>query len=515
MQLAALSVDHDDNTLTLDLSNLHLANDDSDSTMNSLADLTALLQEQKYQTSKASNLASLSRQLSVNIAKTQRLISFSRDVRRLLTEALRNEDKSSFASLYNVFQDGCRSITSHTSPDLQRHDVDVLHRTSIPARTSILTLLTKLRYDGAYLATQLSNLSHKQLATLLPDAGTTRSAASVLNNNSGPSQRDHYPVGFATDRLMEDLAGSSTSCPLNAIIRLAHGDIFLNQDGITIATDVWSTVCARLIQDERPGSEKIVPHLLDVWSATSPWYGQEQLELWMLDTLHNGAFLLQQSKTFSQRTQITPDLAADQNRVTEQFFEDATTNFLDLCRQQDLASIIPAGALLLCHATAAKLDQNNKYGRGFASFVAARWLFMSFIPSLLLLPESHGMLHGQFISEIARNRIFKEINSRIQRIGLNVAYGWYVSFTVSCLRLTNNTGDNTALRARDRSNTYSRSSQSLIDRGFPGSKRQRPDRFHNLAALFMALILSQLSIASFQQGQQLLYARTRTLFDLV
>ncbi|KAJ8604738.1 hypothetical protein MRB53_041687 [Persea americana] len=197
----------------------------------------------EYQSTKEADLTALDKQLHIALAQSQRLVSLSRGCSSVLAECLRSEDKTSFANLRNVFQEGCRNVLASSNtvsvrPSNGQYQEDgFLDRIPSQSRDSILTLLTRLRYDEAFVATQFTNLSHKHLTMLLPDS-SSKGVFSVLENVN-TSQKGPSPLGFAIDRLMEDIAGNASSSPLDTIIRLAHGDMFLRKESTQLATRVW------------------------------------------------------------------------------------------------------------------------------------------------------------------------------------------------------------------------------------------------------------------------------------
>ncbi|KAI6957288.1 hypothetical protein KC329_g18026 [Hortaea werneckii] len=206
--------------------------------------------------------------------------------------------------------------------------------------------------------------------------------------------------------------------------------------------DLWSTVCARLIIEQKPGSEKLVPAVLDIWTSSCDWPGKTRIDLWIAETLRKGAFLMEQpsKQSFRIRVHGRPDSSADDEKKSEDFYSQATDALLDLLADPSDVSVIPNKALEMCRAIWTKLQTSPGHQRGFPHFILTRWLFSSFLVQVVTLPEvwlnywigkastddakAFDIVSELHISDIARQRILREIANRAQKVVFDVTYSW-------------------------------------------------------------------------------------------
>ncbi|GAB1737087.1 hypothetical protein NU219Hw_g770t1 [Hortaea werneckii] len=190
--------------------------------------------------------------------------------------------------------------------------------------------------------------------------------------------------------------------------------------------DLWSTVCARLIVEQKPGSEKLVPAVLDIWTNSCHWPGKTRIELWIAETLRKGAFLLEQpsKQSFRIRAHGRPDPSADDEKKSEEFYSQATDALLELLADPSNVSVIPNKALEMCRAVWTKLQTSPGHQRGFPHFILTRWLFSSFLVQVVTLPEAFDIVSELHISDNARQRILREIANRAQKVVFDVTYSW-------------------------------------------------------------------------------------------
>ncbi|PIA91400.1 hypothetical protein CB0940_09730 [Cercospora beticola] len=396
-----------------------------------LSEITHLLRLQKYHKRRCLHAQEELHRLQIATAKAARLRLTAHSVQRTLAECIRAEDKSSFANLLHAFQHVCEDAakTSHPpvpganqSPVAAKPFESFLNDISSASRNVVLDLLAKLRYDGHFLAERISALTPKELNALLPERVVSRSSDSVFASSTRTS-RNSRPLGFAVDAQVDVLNAYAYGSPLEALIFGPGLPLLDDQADRRRTTEVWATVCAKVITEQKPGSERLVPALLDIWSNFEPWLGKDRLETWMLQTLQRGAFVLEQptKQTFRARVEGRPDVSAQDEARIEAFYAEATDSLLALFGDQHSPSVIPPGALSFCQAVSQKL-RDSPQQRGFPSFILTRWLFNSFIMDVINLPEAHMMTTDHYTSDLSRQRILREIAVRAQKAVFDVAY---------------------------------------------------------------------------------------------
>ena len=363
-----------------------------------LSEITYILRLQKYHKRCCVSAQDNLQRLQIAASKAARLRFTARSIQHTLAECIRSEDKSSFAVLLHAFQDACEEASKTSSlpaQDAESHVAAIsnatgsfLNEVAAPARLTVLDFLTKLRYDGHFIAERVMSLTSRELNSLLPERIVTKSNESIFGASLRNS-RSSRPLGFTVDTMVDVLTGHSYGSPLEALV-FAPGTSILTEDSeLRRMTDVWATVCARLISEQKAGSEKLIPALLDIWSALVPWPGKDRVEIWMLETLQHGAFLLEQptKQTFRARVEGKSDISAQDEARVEAFYTDATDSLLELFGDTTSPSAIPPGALSLCRAIFDKLRGSPSHQRALPSFIMTRWLFSSFMMDLVSLPE--------------------------------------------------------------------------------------------------------------------------------
>lgn len=358
----------------------------------SLSHLTALTRSEQYHGQKSRQAQQHLHFATIIAARTARLSLAARSVQRTLAECIKSEDKHSFVNLFNAFHDAladCPAPSTTTGRGSSIRNgypasfLDVLPATS---QACVLYFITKVKADASFVADRLAALSHKDLMDLLPEKGLSRANDSVFGSPQKTSSRALRHLGYVVDAQTELLSCHDLPSPLDVLIHsvrgLSHGSL---QDD-KVATDVWATGCARLMVEQRPGSEKLVPAVIDSWASSSEWPGKERLELWLLRTLQQGSFLLEQPRR--QAFAARPALLPEEDVQRENFYTNAVHSLLSLLVDPEGASILPLGALKICEAIQTKLQHSPAHQRAFPNFAITRWLFPCFLQDAVVLPEA-------------------------------------------------------------------------------------------------------------------------------
>ncbi|KAK4621849.1 hypothetical protein CLAFUW4_07422 [Fulvia fulva] len=404
-------------------------------TLPPLSEISRLLRLQKYHKRRCYHAEDKLHQLQIAAAKTSRLVHSAGHVQHILAECIRSEDKNSFATLLHAFQDACGDalhseqsapVDAPLSPEsTSRCSTPFLQDLSSSSKLSILDFLSKIRYNGRFLADRLASLTHKELVSLLPDRTSARPQESVFGGSARSNSRLSKPLGIVVDAQIEIFFSFAFNSPIETLIFSTRG--IPGADRLDDhATQIWADVCARLVFEQKPGSERVVPAVLDIWSSSLPWPGKDRLETWILQTLQRGSFLLEQPNNPSFRARMSgrSDVSPEEEMRSERYFSEAADSLLELLSDQTGPSIIPPGALKLCHAVWGSLNEHPGHQRAFPQFVLVRWLFHTFCQDAITLPESHVILTDHYVSEGARHRILREVVSRAQKSVFDVAYSW-------------------------------------------------------------------------------------------
>ena len=361
-----------------------------------LSEVADTLRRSKYQRRKCHQTQRQVQCLHFANARTSRLIFLSRSIQRTLAECIRSEDKQSFGNLFNALHDAsdsallstplCQDDTIHMDDD-NGYPSSFLDLLPSQSRRAIKDLLSKVRCDADFIAGRLASLSNDEVLDLLPGRGTARSSESIFSSASGSGTRASRQLGFAVDGQVEQLSSLDFDSPLQTLFCCVRGisssDIAESRREVTL----WASVCARIFVEQKPGT-KLVPAILDLFVTPSTWPGKLRLELWILQTVQKGAFIVDQpnKRSFSERMTGLPEASYDVIQA-ELFYERAVDSLLDLLGDESQPSVIPGVILDVCRAIWNNLSSEPAYQRIFPNFVLKRWLFLSFINDTVTLPE--------------------------------------------------------------------------------------------------------------------------------
>lgn len=355
-----------------------------------------LLRLEKYHQRRCHRAESSLRRLQIASARTHRLVCAARSVQHTLADCIKSEDKAGFVNLLHAFHDASEDCLAPQPKAAteggysgQATTHSFLDSISWPSRVSILELLSKLRHDGTFIANRLDCLSQKELVDIISDRGASRQGDSVFGSSARWSSRTSRPLGFVVDAHVDMVSSYSYGSALETLIFGIRGHANTGNVEHQRATEIWATVSASLLSKQKPGSEKFIPAVLDIWTSTVPWPAKARLELWILQTLQEGSFLLDQpsKQTFRARVEGRSEIPAEDELRAESFYTQAVDSLLLLLGEQSGATLIPPGALIMCRAIWEKLADSPAHQHGLPQFIVTRWLCSSFIVDAFNIPE--------------------------------------------------------------------------------------------------------------------------------
>ena len=361
---------------------------------------------EKHQGVRKANLLHRLRTLRVSLGISTRLLRVGSTIQKGLVESFKQGDKSSFVSLYNSILDmreACdaasrRSIHGHdplicSSSDLERdlcsHFVQRLTQRS---KEDLLEILTLVRTDSQFLFRCIVQLTPSQLSALvspvhtldLHDSGLSRTRAQPLfSKRTTPHYiafKDHV---FALER----------TDSLSALVLNAFADpLDSNGPEATLRLKVWSSTCAKLVAYGGSGHYSFVGHLVSFWAGAREWKVKAKFELYLMDVLQSGAYLLEQPdiRPPGSDAQYTDPLRTD---VAEVFFQSSVSTLFGILDDQDSGGL-PAGALEFGNAVLSHLNVVESRNR-FLEYIFLHWFFGKFLHTAIMYPEvrnSHPVL---------------------------------------------------------------------------------------------------------------------------
>ncbi|RYP60759.1 hypothetical protein DL769_007988 [Monosporascus sp. CRB-8-3] len=414
-----------------------------------LEELAHLVRLSKYQERKRANTRIRLQRSLISTALSARLTRCGQIAQRNLADLFRKDDKTAFANLFDAIRDVRNSCDAARRFAILEPEMESLQSPgpapsenletpisttgslgsgssvapffndiSASARDAFLNFLTQLRTNPDYLATRLCALSPSELQAIAVFHEGLEPVDTVLPFHPGPSR----PSGRATG------AASKSSGPHNAVERLLsfqrHDPLsalihtcFANSAGPDSAedkrrTEIWANAFARLIST-RHHSEPVLLKILNVWSTMRDWSGQSNMEWYLMRILEDGAFLLdraedQRGTRFNVSEWTTKDAIA-----AEEFYDRAVDELFEVIDDED-ATGIPEGVIELGNEVLRRLD--NDLADNTRRWFVYKWIFSSWLPTVVIHPESQGLMAEYHITEYARQKILKEVATRAQKL---------------------------------------------------------------------------------------------------
>ncbi|KAJ5830157.1 uncharacterized protein N7525_008410 [Penicillium rubens] len=365
------------------------------------------------------------RATKVSIGVSARMVRVGLTAQRGLVEALRHDDKASFVALYHTLQDLQESCSSPAPSDGQTDSVDgepslgtdigrfpdFLHQLSPQSRTDFLEILRLVRSDPQFLVDRLQSLSSSQLAAFTSPAtvldtndpafpSTSRARAQTFLNRSQTQSaafKDHAYAFERTDSL-SILLFNVFAAPLDPETPEAR-----------LRMEVWSSVCAQLISNGSSRYYPLIGQILSSWTTGSTWKARPKFELYLMDILQTGAFLLEPIATPPGLDFAMDSLDPLRTDVAEEFFASAVDDLFRVLDDPDGG--FPHAVLQFAKAVLRKLDNPETRSR-FLEFLFLQWFFSKFLYRALTYPETHGLLLDFHIRKDAREKLLNQVGHR-------------------------------------------------------------------------------------------------------
>lgn len=283
-----------------------------------------------------------------------------------------------------------------------------LPRLSAGSKTELFALLHSIRSDPSFLVERLKILSAEQLkilaSSLKPQDVQPSSGLSFLsrNRNSPKRRMEAFSQG------VEDYAVSlERSSALSFLLFNAFGDCQDSQSFESLLRlQTWSATCASLYLESEERFIGIIDQVLAAFALLSTWRAKQRMELFLMDILQKGAFLLDlvQNSPTSGRGESTRSVLFNPLATSEarQFFDDAVSELFRILDDED--SGFPSSVVQLGRAILARLPTLEDQSR-FRGHLFFRWYLNEFLRTVIVYPENENMLLQCHISKAARDSI--------------------------------------------------------------------------------------------------------------
>ncbi|KAF2402959.1 hypothetical protein EJ06DRAFT_554510 [Trichodelitschia bisporula] len=407
----------------------------------SLSELAHLIRLQKYQEQRRAHSRVRLHRWLVSAALSSRLLHCGELAYRTLIENFRSDDRKSFATLYNAIHDvrsSCDATRRYAllEPDMETGKTRLsskaettnfstfMHELPSQVRNPLIEFVSEIRTNPDFLAARIASLSQAEFFALTgfrPPLDPQESVMALSKN--APMKKPVSSVPSPVERLLS----FQRHDPVSALIYT----VFASSSGPDSAedlrrTDAWATTCARLITEAKPGSTRLIGSVLDAWAGMRDWPAKVNIELFLMQVLQEGQFILEKADTQPSKTGALGDMveatAKQLEYAAEEFFDRSVKKLFDVIDDEPSAGGMPEGVLEIGSAILKKLSHAKKLRHAAEIVIIHRWFFSSFLLSALIFPESHGIMSGYHISKPARELILKEIAQRAQRQVLGMEY---------------------------------------------------------------------------------------------
>uniref|UniRef100_A0A093V045 Uncharacterized protein n=1 Tax=Talaromyces marneffei PM1 TaxID=1077442 RepID=A0A093V045_TALMA len=368
----------------------------------------------------------------ISICLSSRLLRTGAIVQRGLVDAFKHGDKTGFVSIYNTIhdiQEACelgsnRSINRQQSfpedPAISLHahrirTASFMHQLSPQSRKDLLEILTQVRTNPQFLADCITGLLPSQLSSLTTPIGFSAYGDTISSHSTARSRTSATFAKRATPNSIpfkEHAWALERSDPLSALLfNVFAVPLDWQPEESVLRLDVWSSTCAKLLSSGDNKYLNVVGQVLSYWSTTSYWQARQKIELYLMDVLQKGAFLLENIENPASHSLGVEPPDPLRTDAAEEFFESAVQTLFEVLDDSDAG--LPSAALEFCNAVLNKLTDAETRDR-FLEFIFVQWFFSRYLYYALTFPEGQSLLLDFHISKEAREKLLSQIALRAQ-----------------------------------------------------------------------------------------------------
>ncbi|TID22983.1 hypothetical protein E6O75_ATG02157 [Venturia nashicola] len=369
------------------------------STRTSLCELANLITKARYLEQRRCDFRIALHRRLVSSALSARLQHCGELAHRTLIDYFRNDDRKNFATLYNALYDvqsSCDATRRYAllEPELKSETPMLAKATTPPSystfmheipqkfRNEILAFIVAIRTDPNFLAACVASLTQSELISLASfrPASEPESIFPTAKSNAIAKKASFSAIPNPVERLLS----FQRHDPLSALLYTC----FANSAGPDSSedrrrTDAWATTCARLITDARQGSDRLIKSVLDAWAGMRDWPAKANIELFLMEVLQDGQFLLDKTSLTEKELQY----------ATDEFMDASVKKLFDVIDDEPSAGGMPEGVWEIGRRRPSSFTAGSSLGSCL---------------TLLCFP-SHDMMMGYHISTQARDKILRKV----------------------------------------------------------------------------------------------------------
>jgi hypothetical protein len=359
-----------------------------------LAELSYLRRLQKYQRRKSDYIEHRLHWLETSCEARNRITQGAKELRNELTESVQSGDRNKFSLLFNTFhtlKQACDEwdAQSPVPERLSNHSPEYrigsfMDGVSPDTRETLLTFLSRVSFDPSFLLGRLLELPEHVFAALSRPYSHGQSGNTTLGNQyRRPSDKTEY------ESIRKFLDFSRTDV-LGLLLKLVPTSDRIHDGPLSNA---WGIICAGLLSHQKSGSDKFVITVMNAHLGQLDITAHHYLENWLLETLRDGNFILSQAdrRSFRNKSQPSSAYPNEDPKAVDDFFSAAIEKLLSILKDNNLTRIIPARVLDVGKSIVARLDPSSQQQQAAPYFLCTRWLFASYLSSLITSPEVSTM----------------------------------------------------------------------------------------------------------------------------
>ena len=355
---------------------------------NRLAQLLQEMSTEEYERRRCQSTQIHVQDLLYTYGTNAKLIPLRTYVYGSLMDSFQHDRKSSFASVYTQSSRSL-DVRPSSSPVAGGHARRESWMDQLPSETmmTVLDLLSHLRTVPNFLAQRISSLSSAQLHHLTLPHRQRSNAESILQPVSMYKRFDFRTasklVAKSTEALpvVDEMKGDPMLLLFHSLFDASSMSLAERE----LQLHAWSTTCAQIIADAKPESVDFCLVVTNAFADVRSWSLLPQLEMFMLDQIRQGAFLLDQDTTTVDCAK-SPELRnAEMVVATSRFFDRTIEGLLEVLvsKQHDP---LPPDVLRFIRSTLARIENVEQRMRA-RNFFISRWYCSTFIHELLVAPE--------------------------------------------------------------------------------------------------------------------------------
>lgn len=264
-----------------------------------------------------------------------------------------------------------------------------MQRLSTADQEVITSFLHLIRTDEEFLANRIVSLSPEQLNALASSYHPAGIDLSILANHSHGAT-DLYSKDsqmLKLSRRMDNLRCFHAQDPFFLLMYSCFdSNCNVSSPEYHRRNSVWSSTCAKLIVESKPGSDEFIVAAADSFMGFADWKLKRRLELFILETLVEGSFLLEPLQAASSDSGDKPRDMASPALQEADFMEQCLRTLFQLLASEPDGQFLPRACMDLIQSTLQKVGDDDLKSKAKVFFIT-RWYFASLLSSILLYPE--------------------------------------------------------------------------------------------------------------------------------